>query len=255
MWCVKLSCKLGAGAGSGLLWRPPIFSKRLYLVLFKHMELGNGWWRWRIEMMYLLHGRNFVEYEMTFKNNLHEGEDHCQGNQVWWKQRAWAQVYKHETSHGQKSLLCFKHFPFSSQSGRQIKQVLLNHCSLAIFVQFHVQACQHLDGRIKNWPLEHGNFPIQQFNNSSIIIPTCRQTIKIPQNQWYYVEAIPVLESHTSASSNLNDVRLLLFDGRLPELACFSSSIALSTQHLSTSISDLKGLMDIDAVCASGPLL
>ena len=30
-------------------------------------------------MMYLLHGRNFVEYEMTFKNNLHEGEDHCQG--------------------------------------------------------------------------------------------------------------------------------------------------------------------------------
>ena len=47
--------------------------------------------------------------------------------------------------------------------------------------------------------------------------------------------------------------RLLPFDGRQPELAYFSSSIALSTWHLWTSISDLKGLMDIDAVYASGP--
>ena len=39
-----------------------------------------------MEMMYLkLHRRNFVEYEMTFKNNLREGEDNrqeirCAGN-------------------------------------------------------------------------------------------------------------------------------------------------------------------------------
>ncbi len=100
------------------------------------------------------------------------------------------------------------------------------------------------------------NFPIQ------LQRPTFKQTVKFVKISDKMREAIPVLESRTPGRSNLNDVslanvlkqaRLLPFDGRQPELAYFSSSIALSTWHLSTSISDLKGLIDIDAVYASGP--